>query len=114
MFVYIKKHLFIGIEEFKRLFKYQGDGYTDGLVQTLIEKFGVVKKSSDSSFDALKVIQGGSADTVSINAGTAVLHDSDGQAQLLTYAEEIDKFTIANDGVPRYIVLSYATTKIEY
>jgi hypothetical protein len=113
MFADIKKHVFISINVLKRLFKFQGDGYSNGLLQQIIETFGVVKKASDTAFDALKVVQGGSADTISINAGVAVVEDSNGKMQLITHPAEIDKFTITNDSVNYYVVLSYNTTKIE-
>lgn len=114
MKVDIKKHIFLGIQELTRLFKFQGNGYTNGLFKSTVESYGVVKRDSDLAFDALKVVQGSAINTITISEGNAVLLDGNADAQLITVGSEgLNALSVPNDSTDHYVVLNYSTTKNE-
>jgi hypothetical protein len=100
-------NLFLGVEELNHFKKSLGsEGYIKMFKQS-VSNYGVVKKTSDTNFTSLKVVNGTANGLISINAGTAV----DSNVNIIDIPTNlVDNITIAGDSVTRYIFVEYTST----
>lgn len=103
-------NLFLGKEELDHFKESLSDKGYRRMFSQIVESYGVVKTSSDTAFDALKVVPGTANGLLSINSGTAIDSNIDVMSVL---SNQIDALTIAGDSVTRYVKLKYVSSKVE-
>lgn len=105
-----KANLHLGVEELNKWDDFLSkEGYKK-LSKQYIGSYGVVNHPSDTSFDNLKVVQGTAINKLTVKSGIAINGDVD---HIINPTNAIDVLTTPTDGIPRYVIIEYASTSEE-